>query len=35
MKRVLYVFLGCVWLFHLLYFIFGVKTIPVRKGNDV
>ena len=27
--------LGCVWIFHLLYFIFGVKTIPVRKGNDV
>ena len=27
--------LGCVWIFHLLYFIFGVKTIPIRKGNDI
>lgn len=27
--------LGCVWIFHLLYFIFGVKTIPVRKGNKI
>ena len=23
--------LGCVWLFHILYFIFGVKTIPTTK----
>ena len=23
--------LGCVWLFHILYFIFGVKTIPAAK----
>ena len=23
--------LGCVWLFHILYFIFGVKTIPATK----
>ena len=23
--------LGCVWLFHVLYFIFGVKTIPAAK----
>ena len=23
--------LGCVWLFHILYFIFGVKTIPSVK----
>lgn len=27
--------LGCVWIFHLVYFIFGVKTISVMKGNDV
>ena len=25
------VVLGCVWLFHILYFIFGVKTIPATK----
>ena len=24
--------LGCVWLFHILYFIFGVKTIPAAKA---
>ena len=23
--------LGCVWLFHIVYFIFGVKTIPATK----
>ena len=23
--------LGCVWLFHILYFLFGVKTIPAAK----
>ena len=23
--------LGCVWVFHILYFCFGVKTIPVQK----
>lgn len=27
--------LGCVWLLHLIYFTFGVKTIPVMKGNGV
>lgn len=26
--------LGGVWFLHLIYFVFGVKTIPVRKGND-
>lgn len=25
------VVLGCVWAFHILYFCFGVKTIPVRQ----
>ena len=25
------VVLGCVWLFHILYFIFGIKTIPVTE----
>ncbi|MBQ8622417.1 MAG: YbaN family protein [Oscillospiraceae bacterium] len=25
--------LGCVWLFHILYFIFGVKTIPAVKAT--
>lgn len=24
--------LGCVWLLHLLYFIFGIKTIPATEG---
>lgn len=24
--------LGCVWLLHLLYFIFGIKTIPAKEG---
>lgn len=23
--------LGCVWLFHIVYFCFGVKTIPINK----
>ncbi len=25
--------LACVWLFHMVYFIFGVKTIPVDDAN--
>lgn len=29
------VVLGCVWIFHVVYFIFGIKTIPVLEGNDV
>ena len=24
--------LGCVWVFHLVYFIFGIKTIPAAEG---
>lgn len=24
--------LGCVWVFHILYFAFGVKTIPAARG---
>lgn len=27
--------LGCVWLFHILYFIWGVKTIPAAEANPV
>lgn len=27
--------LGCVWVFHLVYFLFGVKTIPAAKGREV
>ena len=23
--------LGCVWLFHIIYFIFGIKTIPAKE----
>lgn len=23
--------LGCVWLFHIVYFVFGIKTIPAEK----
>ena len=26
--------LGCVWLFHILYFCFGVKTLPVRQEAE-
>lgn len=26
--------LGCVWLFHILYFCFGVKTIPVQVNSE-
>ena len=25
------VVLGCVWLFHIVYFIFGIKTIPAKE----
>lgn len=25
------VVLGCVWLFHVIYFIFGIKTIPAAE----
>ena len=24
--------LGCVWVFHILYFVFGIKTLPETKG---
>lgn len=27
--------LGGVWIFHLLYFLFGIKTIPTMEGSDV
>lgn len=26
--------LGCVWIFHILYFIFGVKTLDQRAGES-
>lgn len=26
--------LGCVWLFHILYFCFGVKTIPAQQEAE-
>ena len=26
--------LGCVWAFHLIYFIFVVKTIPAAEGRE-
>lgn len=29
------VVLGGVWIFHLVYFIFGIKTIPAAKENDI
>lgn len=29
------VVLGCVWLFHVLYFIFGVKTIRPERPAEV
>ena len=25
--------LGCIWLFHIVYFIFGIKTIPVKQAE--
>ena len=25
----------CVWIFHLVYFIFGVKTIPAAEGENI
>ena len=27
--------LGCVWAFHMIYFLFGVKTIPTEKKETV
>ncbi len=29
------VVLGSVWIFHLIYFIFGIKTIPASKKTDI
>jgi uncharacterized membrane protein YbaN (DUF454 family) len=29
------VVLGCVWLLHILYFIFGIKTIPAKEAAAV
>lgn len=26
--------LGCIWVFHIIYFIFGVKTIPLAEASD-
>lgn len=26
--------LGCVWVFHVLYFVFGVKTIPAKAADE-
>lgn len=28
------IILACVWVFHMIYFIFGVKTIPVSASTD-
>lgn len=25
--------LGCVWVFHIVYFLFGIKTIPVQEAT--
>ena len=27
--------LGCVWVFHIVYFLFGIKTIPVVEASAV
>lgn len=40
MKKILYgllgcIVLGCVWVFHLVYFIFGIKTIPAVETPAV
>ena len=29
------VVLGCVWVFHVIYFVFGIKTIPSKEGTIV
>ena len=29
------VVLGSVWIFHLIYFIFGIKTIPASEKTDI
>lgn len=29
------VILGCVWLFHILYFIFGIKTTPTKESDTL
>ena len=29
------VILGCVWVFHIVYFIFGIKTIPSKEAVSV
>ncbi len=28
------IILGCVWMFHILYFLFGVKTIPLPPAAE-
>lgn len=28
------IILGCVWVFHILYFIFGIKTFPLRRSSQ-
>ena len=38
MKKLLYIIigcivLGCVWAFHIIYFIWGVKTIPAKEES--
>ena len=27
------IILGCVWVFHIVYFIFGIKTIPAKQAE--
>ena len=29
------VILGCIWVFHIVYFIFGIKTIPSKEAVSV
>ena len=29
------VVLGCVWVFHVIYFVFGIKTIPAKEATIV
>ena len=29
------ILLGCIWVFHILYFIFGIKTIPSKEALPV
>lgn len=33
-KKVCYIVLGCVWVFHIVYFCLGVKTLPAAEKAE-